>query len=54
MPIMTPSQAHIDRPLTNLTLAYAQDNSNFIADKVFPLVGEANSRTSTTSSLVRT
>lgn len=39
MPIMTPSQAHIDRPLTNLTLAYAQDNSNFIADKVFPLVG---------------
>lgn len=39
MPILTPSQVHIDRPLTNLTLAYVQDQSNFIADRVFPLVG---------------
>jgi hypothetical protein len=29
----------LDQPLTNLTLAYAQDQSNFIADKVFPVVG---------------
>jgi hypothetical protein len=30
---------HIDQPLTNLTLAYAQSQENFIADKVFPTVG---------------
>ena len=39
MPILTPSQVHIDKPLTNLTLAYVQDQSMFIADKVFPVVG---------------
>ncbi len=39
MPILSPSQVHIDRPLTNLTLAYVQDQENFIADRVFPLVG---------------
>lgn len=39
MPMLTPSQVHIDVPLTNLTLAYVQDQSNFIADKVFPVVG---------------
>lgn len=38
MPMLTPSQVHIDQPLTNLTLAYVQDEANFIADKVFPLV----------------
>lgn len=38
MPMLTPSQVHIDAPLTNLTLAYLQDESNFIADKVFPVV----------------
>ena len=38
MPMLTPSQVHIDQPLTNLTLAYLQDEANFIADKVFPLV----------------
>jgi hypothetical protein len=36
--MLTPSQVHIDQPLTNLTLAYLQDEANFIADKVFPLV----------------
>ena len=41
MPMLTPSQVHIDRPLSNLTLAYAQSQENFIADKVFPTVGVA-------------
>lgn len=39
MPLLTPSSVHIDQPLTNLTLAFAQDQNNFIADKVFPTVG---------------
>ena len=39
MPLLTPSSVHIDQPLTNLTLAYVQEQSNFIADKVFPVVG---------------
>jgi len=38
MPMLTPSQVHIDAPLTNLTLAYLQSQENFIADKVFPIV----------------
>lgn len=38
MPMLTPSQVHLDAPLTNLTLAYLQDQSVFIADKVFPTV----------------
>lgn len=38
MPMLTPSQVHIDAPLTNLTLAYLQSADNFIADKVFPVV----------------
>ena len=38
MPMLTPSQVHIDAPLTNLTLAYLQSQENFIADKVFPTV----------------
>jgi len=39
MPLLTPSSVHIDQPLTNLTLAYAQSQENFVADKVFPTVG---------------
>ena len=39
MPLLTPSSVHIDQPLTNLTLAYVQEQTNFIADKVFPVVG---------------
>lgn len=39
MPMLTPNSVHLDQPLTNLTLAFAQDQSNFIADKVFPVVG---------------
>ena len=36
MPTM--QNAHIDRALTNISVAYMQDASNFIADKVFPMV----------------
>lgn len=39
MPMLTPSQVHIDVPLSNLTLAYAQSQANFVADKIFPVVG---------------
>jgi len=39
MPLLTPSQVHIDQPLSNLTLAHVQEQTNFIADKVFPTVG---------------
>ena len=39
MPLLTPSSVHIDQPLTNLTLAYAQSQESFVADKVFPVVG---------------
>lgn len=34
----TRSQVHIDTALTNLSVAYMQDASNFIADQVFPKV----------------
>ena len=30
--------AHIDRAMTNISVAYLQDESKFIADKVFPIV----------------
>ena len=39
MPMLTPSQVHLDTPLSNLTLAYVQSQTVFIADKVFPVVG---------------
>lgn len=35
----TRQQIHIDRALTNISVAYMQDSSNFIADKVFPVIG---------------
>lgn len=38
MTVMTPSAVHIDVPLTNLTTAYLQEDSVFIADRVFPNV----------------
>lgn len=34
----TKAQAHIDRALTNISVAYMQDESSFIADKVFPRI----------------
>src|SRR6185369_9472438 len=38
MPQYTPRDAHVDTALTNISVAYTQDASNFIADKVFPIV----------------
>lgn len=34
----TKGQAHIDRALTNMSVAYMQDEANFVADKVFPRI----------------
>lgn len=34
----TRAQIHIDRALTNISVAYMQDASNFIANKVFPII----------------
>lgn len=34
----TKSQAHIDRALTNMSVAYMQDENSFIANKVFPRI----------------
>jgi len=36
--MLTPSAVHVDAPLTNLTVAFLQDQSGFIADRVFPKV----------------
>jgi hypothetical protein len=36
--MLTPSQVHVDVPLTNLTVAYLQSTTGFIADQVFPNV----------------
>jgi len=38
MPMLTPAQVHVDQPLTNLTIAYLQSTTGFIADQVFPNV----------------
>lgn len=34
----TPSDVHVNTPLTNISVAYLQSQSEFIADKVFPVV----------------
>lgn len=34
----TKTEAHIDRALTNMSVAYMQDETNFIATKVFPQI----------------
>lgn len=36
MPTM--NQAHVDRALTNISVAYMQDASKFVSDKVFPII----------------
>lgn len=38
MPQPTRSDVHVNRPLTNLSIAYIQRSQDFIADKVFPIV----------------
>ena len=38
MPQPMLTQVHVDRPLTNISVAYLQDDNDYIADKVFPVV----------------
>jgi len=38
MPNPTQSDLHVNVPLTNVSVAYMQDKSSFIADKIFPRV----------------
>src|ERR1039458_7630653 len=38
MPQPSPSDVHINVPLTNISIAYIQDATSFIADDVFPIV----------------
>ncbi|MEN6621474.1 MAG: major capsid protein [Smithella sp.] len=38
MPKPTVRDVHVNRPLTNISIAYVQNANNFIADKVFPVV----------------
>lgn len=35
------TEVHVNRPLTDLSLAYLQQESDFVASKVFPIVGTA-------------
>jgi major capsid protein E len=34
----THGQSHVNRPLTNIAVAYIQDQSEFVADQLFPIV----------------
>jgi hypothetical protein len=38
MPQPTLSDVHVNRPLTNVSVAYIQSQSDFIADKIFPII----------------
>lgn len=38
MPQPTRSDVHVNRPLTNISIAYIQQAQDFVADKVFPIV----------------
>ena len=38
MPSPSQSDLHINQPLTNVSIAYLQNSSAYIADKVFPRV----------------
>lgn len=38
MPQPTRSDVHVNRPLTNISIAYIQRAADFVADKVFPVV----------------
>lgn len=40
--MLTPNSVHIDQPLSNLTVAYMQDQTAFVADRVFPNVSVPN------------
>ena len=41
MPLPTASDSHVDAILTNMSVAYMQDQSNFISTQVFPVVNVA-------------
>lgn len=41
MPLPTPSDVHVNTPLTNMSIAYLQDQNAFVADKVFPIISVA-------------
>lgn len=40
MPFLSPSRSdvHVNRPLTNLSVAFMQEESGFVADRIFPVV----------------
>lgn len=38
MPNPTAGDVHVNRPLTNISIAYMQDPAGFVADKVFPSI----------------
>lgn len=38
MSLPTPTDVHVNRPLTNISVAYIQSQSRFIADRIFPSV----------------
>lgn len=44
MPFIQPGRGdvHVDRPLTNLSLAFTQEADSFVADKVFPNIPVSN------------
>ena len=35
---MTPGDVHINRPLTNISVSWAQDRSAFVSDRIFPVI----------------
>jgi len=41
MPLPTPRDVHVDAPLTNVSVAFLQNASNFVARSVFPIVGSS-------------
>lgn len=38
MPLPTANDVHLDQVLTNISLAYLQDQMHFVADRIFPIV----------------
>jgi hypothetical protein len=38
MPLPTAGDVHVNRPLTNISVAFIQKQTNFVADQVFPIV----------------
>ncbi len=38
MPLPTPNDVHVDRPLTDISVAFIQGSEGFVANKVFPTI----------------